>query len=293
MFVAVPGCFTGVESTPRIQPEKEKAGVKETSAEANFFSPISKQRPSEWRPGKRFNVVDERFSRLLGATTPAEELKGQVISLIGVHPVATFTSDSVMEVSFSSAVSDTPLVYRTAVSPDEWRGLQAFEIPFLVETDLVTRAADLLTGKQLWVRGRSGWLSPHKPRFVPVMIDSVSAGNETYPLAVYFHDLADTERRGKLFLSDAGARPDDRHAFGAYFSLTDPRVEYPGIREEIWQAIIAGRPVQGMTPNEVRLCLGAPQEVRNVNTSSLLRQEWVYADGRMLLFENQLLVSWN
>lgn len=293
VFVAAPGCFTGVESTPRIsidKTEKEEGG---STAEDKFFSVIKKQAPGQWTAGKRFTVVDDRFKRLLSVNTPTADLQGQVITLISASPVPTVLGDSVIEVRFASTACDTPLVYRTTLSTKDWGTRTSFAIPFLVETDVIEQASKLLTNRRLWVRTRAGWTNGIRRRFIPVIIDSVSGGDETYPLIVRFHAEENPDNQGQLFLSDADVRPGDRHSFGTYFSLKDLRGEYHGISDASWQAIVDGKLIAGMTPNEVRLVLGAPKEVRNTNTSSILRQEWLYADGRLLVFENQVLASWN
>lgn len=293
LFVVAPGCFTGVESTPRIQVDKGDKGAKTTTPEEQFFASVAKQPPGEWGIGKRFIVVDDRFRRLLGASSLSESLQGQVIKLSNILTVTTVLGDSVIELQFACVLSDRPLVYRTTISPAEWHTRPSFAIPFLVETDVIENAKKLLTNKRLWVRNRSGWTEGSRRRFIPVIIDSVSGGDETYPLLVKFHAEDNPAEKGQHFLSDADARPGDRHAFGLCFSLLDLRREYPGISDAIWQGVVNGKPLEGMTPNEARLCLGAPKEIRNNNSSSILRQEWMYPDGRVLVFENQLLVSWN
>ena len=293
LLAVTPGCFTGVESTPRIQDTKGGHADSKSSAEDDFFASVQKQPPGEWHPGKRFTVVDDRFKRLLGASAPPTDLKGHTLTLQGIIPVPTVLGDSVIEINFTSQTSDTPLIFRTNLTPGEWRTRSAFSIPFLVETDMIEVADRLLSGKQLWVKTRTGWINGRIRRFVPVEVDSVVPGNETYPMKVSFHAQDTPGEHGAVYVTDAGTRVDDRHAFAAYFSLTDMRSQYPGISNANWQAIINGALIVGMSPEEVRLALGAPQEIRNNNTSSILRQQWLYADGRVLQFENKALVSWN
>ncbi len=74
--------------------------------------------------------------------------------------------------------------------------------------------------------------------------------------------------------------------FSSIFSLTDPRLRFPDITDEIWKLITNGRVTTDMTREECRLALGQPDNVDRTPGYSILREVWTYENGIYLIFED-------
>ncbi|MDE6397581.1 MAG: hypothetical protein K2K84_09950, partial [Muribaculaceae bacterium] len=78
--------------------------------------------------------------------------------------------------------------------------------------------------------------------------------------------------------------------FDTQFSSENPRKKYPRITDEVWDLIQHSRVRNGMTPDECRLALGAPDSYRRVPTTAGMVEYWSYYNGSFLTFEDGVLV---
>lgn len=288
-------CFTGIESTPRIEAPRNVQTLTDDDRNADnmFLSDVVAAPFETWNAGKRFAVVDNRFSLLLGATAPVgKELGGTTISWIGSRTVSTVTGSKVTELLFADNCGDT-LIYR---APSERVGL----IPFLVDTDVIGHVDSLLRGHTVWTRTQV-WRdlvdAPVRGRkFIPVMVDSVVAGNADCSLRVCF-TAADGESPSEgYFFLEPGSNDATKSVrrFATLMSLTDPRLRYPGIDDAVWRCIVHGDVMPGMTRDQVRVAIGSPRDVNTLTgngASSTLVERWIYDTGRIVTFEDGIVVK--
>lgn len=119
-------------------------------------------------------------------------------------------------------------------------------------------------------------------KFVPVTIDSVTAGKEIAPLHVWF---THPQGRGSVLTSLPGSRENATSTpLHKFFSVEDPYVAYPNISAEIWLLIRSNKLKIDMTLEEVRLSLGRPQRYEHYNTKGGMIERWHYADRKVLDF---------
>lgn len=119
-------------------------------------------------------------------------------------------------------------------------------------------------------------------KFVQVTIDSVTVGNETAPLQVWF-----THPKGKG--SVLTSLPDSREnatstPIQKYFAIDDPYLAYPNITAEVWALIRSNSVRIDMNLEECRLALGRPQRYEHYNTKGGMIERWHYADRKVLDF---------
>ncbi|MDE6612922.1 MAG: hypothetical protein K2K22_10225, partial [Muribaculaceae bacterium] len=81
-------CFTGVESTPRINADDvRRQRASGTSAEALFLADIAPEAPSQWRRGKAFKVVNDRIALIFTSSSDnTERLAGHTIYFEEFNP---------------------------------------------------------------------------------------------------------------------------------------------------------------------------------------------------------------
>lgn len=79
--------------------------------------------------------------------------------------------------------------------------------------------------------------------------------------------------------------------FATLFSLTDPRLRYPAITDENWEAITYSRVRPYMTRDEARMAVGSPNEIDRGRNYSAAYERWIYPNGAYLIFEDGLLKS--
>ena len=77
--------------------------------------------------------------------------------------------------------------------------------------------------------------------------------------------------------------------FSTVFNFDDPRKRYPQISDETWELIINSKVREGMTRDECRLALGAPNSYRTIPVINAVVEQWNYDDGIYLIFEDGLL----
>lgn len=289
-MLALSGCFTGIESTPRIT---EKDVLKQNaleSVEEKFASALTQDSFSVWKPGKRLVVVDDRISLLFSGENMPEA--GDTILYSGFTEIPSVTGDSVTVLNFSPVAGKGTDVweYQADSSAKGLAGRSSFEIPFTVDLALVDKAVDLLKGNRyyiltpLWVDGAGG--SASGLRYVPVTVTDVNVGNSLYPLRVEFE--TDNGLKSGVMMTVGKDQRSTRN-FESIFAFDDPHLRYPSISDSIWDLIIKGDVVSGMTRDECRLSLGSPRDVRKSQNGSSYFEIWAFDNGSYLIFEDGLL----
>lgn len=289
---ATSGCFTGVEYTPRVSDRDVKRENIITTPEDTFLANVADEGLGEWKPGKRFRVTNDKIRLIFGATaSPYDSLGGKTLVFTGAKEAPSITGTSVTDISF---VTDPDIgrtfVYRINRPLAKVKEQESLSIPFTIQESLVDEARKLMDRKRYYVLTRT-WRddtdnSVNGRQFVAVNIDSVTPGNDIYPIKVSFTD--DNGTSARLFIHP-GPRGYTPRSFPAMFSFTDPRIKYPSITDAMWEKIINGKVATDMTREECRLALGSPREVDRGATNSYLREIWLYENGIYLVFEDGLL----
>lgn len=286
------GCFTGIESTPKITADDVKKEHVSTTAEQQFLSEIRQEPFGQWQAGKQFHVTDNKISLIFNASSRSDEqLAGKILTYEGNRQVVSVTGQNVTELIFKSPEGKEQ-VYRIDASAEELAGREQLDIPFTIEASLIKSVRDSLLGKELYIL-TPVWYDSNEAitsgrKFVPVKITGVSAGNIVYPIMLTFTESQGGEYR--LFMS-VGKNTNATRRFASLFSFDDPHLKYPSISDETWQHIINGRVATDMTRDECRLSLGTPKSVDRRPGYGGVKELWIYEDGRYLMFEDGLLRS--
>lgn len=289
LLCVLSGCFTGIESTPKIKDKDLKHLPEKGKAEATFTDSIHSEPFADWLPGKRFRVTDSRIGIVFTpASAPSDTLQGKEILYKSVARVASVTGDSLYEISFSNPEETAEYFIRV-------NSLHNVEIPFAVEMKLVNDADRLLRGRTLyiispmWYDFTGSHTVSGGRRHIPVRVDSVVAGNSVFPALVVFTP-SDASSQYSIYMS-VGQRNNSTRNFNTLFSFIDPRVQYPNISEAVWQKIIHSQVQKDMTRDECRLALGAPNMIRQIPSTVGMLEQWVYDDGKYLIFEDGFLTQ--
>lgn len=286
-------CFTGVESTPKITyKEVKKQNVTETP-EMRILEGIVPTRPSEWEKGKRFFIADNRAARGAWRVAPIEmsdSLAGNIAILTSVDTVSSLTSQPDVALLLSIPRKSTELEFRTGVSLPDWLQTETYTLPHLIDMDLVDSVKERITGRNFYI------LQPRRygindsdtigTRYQSVRILDVKPYTEATPLRVVF---ADDEGHISSVPMSIGDSMSSLRNFDTLFSIDNPRKRYPQISDENWELIRHGQLKLGMTPDECRLAIGAPDDVIKIPTTAGMMERWSYSYGAFLQFEDGVL----
>lgn len=289
--ILLAGCFTGVESTPKItykEVEKQNAAASEEQRLAETFAP----RPlRQWHPGDIFIAAGPQAGKgFAGSPTIAP---GTELRYLGARERVWVLGDSVAEFLFANPAGDTLVNTSSIPLPALLERPAPPEIPFLIDSRFVDNVDKALAGRRVYLRTNL-WNNPAEEsytrgrKFIPVTIEAVLPGNATHPLRVRFA-AADGER-GELLMSPGAATS---RSFDSLFSFTDPRRRYPEISDEHWALICDSQITNGMTRTEARLALGPTSEIDRGRSHSTAYERWSYPDGRYLIFEDGILTRHN
>lgn len=299
--ILLAGCFTGVESTPKISEGEVRKAHVATRPETSYLDDVKAEPFASWKPGKEFVCTDDRVMRIFGASANRmSSLAGSTISYAGAGEVTAFTGEPVAELRFSTPQGE--VVYRTDISLDSLMRRESFEMPFLSEKSRLDGLRAKMKGKKYYVTTPI-WQDASGDRirgvkYVEVEVCDVLAGSGVYAATLQLQFVipptAGKESRPVTFylpLSLDSGRGATR-TFADQFSLSDPRKRYPRITDSNWELIIRGALAQGMTRDECRLSLGAPARVERRPGSTTLYERWTYEDGATLTFADGLLSSY-
>lgn len=288
--LALGGCFTGVEYTPKVTERDVERERIVTTAEDTLLASVGDRPLPQWEKGKRFLVTDNKIRLIFGATASLRDsLAGTVLTFEGASEAPSITGSKVTDLIFSDP-GGRQFAYRINAPIKAVADREALSVPFTIQENVIEEARSILQGRHLYILTRT-WRDDNDNsvagrQFIPVTIDSVSAGNDIYPIKVSFTDADGHSAR--VFLHP-GSRHTTPRSFPAFFSFTDPRLRYPNISEAAWTNIINGRVALDMTRAECRLALGTPKEVDRGTDNSFIREVWLYENGVYLVFEDGLL----
>ncbi|MBQ9076781.1 MAG: hypothetical protein IJY31_02950 [Muribaculaceae bacterium] len=291
MSVVLTGCFTGVESTPKITADDVKRENVTVTAEQEFLSDIRAEQYGKWSQGKEFHVTDDKITLIFGASSQdyGENLGGKELCYMDSRQVMSVTGSNATEMTFVSTAGNK-YVYRVDCTAEELCRREAVEIPFTIEMSLVRTVRERLMGRKLYIL-TPVWYDENDAvmtgrKFVPVTVTDVSPGNTVYPVKVTFID----EVGGKhgVFMS-VGKNANVPRMFHSLFAFEDPHKKYPNISDETWDNIVNGRVAPDMTRDECRLSLGVPKSVDRRPGYGGVQELWIYEDGIYLMFEDGLL----
>ena len=286
------GCSTGVESVRHITDRDVERHFEATRAAAPSLAPFVDSL-RRWRPGKRFYVTDHQarllFENSADYSLDTLRLGGTVVTFTGFDHATTLDNRRVVRIILRDA-SGHRLVYNTgkeleALTPD-------FDIPLLIDLDMVEHYARLLEGKTFYILSRQ-WYHPHNEqpiagrKYVAVTIDSVLPGNKVVPLRLMFTDVG-TRRKAMILLS-AGDDAMKTRTFDALFSANDPRRQHRNITDDTWRMIVDGKVKDGMTKDECRLSLGEPRNIRRAPDQEGMHEFWIFDNGSTLRFDDGVL----
>lgn len=294
--IALQGCFTGVDSTPRITAGDVKREVRASKPEDSYFDSVTAEPFSQWANGKSFYVTDPKIRLLFGTSLPnGIDLTGAEIQYAGVRESPSITGTTVSDLMFVSDVvpADT-LTYRVSAPLSSLMNRNYnVEIPFTVEEALVNKARNALLDSTFYILTRNRLTANdemmHGRKFVAVTIDSVMPGTAVNPVKISFVDSDGV--RGWLLLAAGGSSASPR-TFASLFSFTNPRKNYPSISDDVWNLIMDGKVADGMTRDECRLSLGAPSSVQRAPGYNYMHEMWSYAGGSTLFFQDGILVKY-
>lgn len=294
----VQSCFTGVESTPRITSKAVRKSKVEVTPEMRLMAGVSGENPLDWRPGKTFYVTDNRILRVMQLPAPnySSTLSGQYLTLNSLSYVPSITGQYELQLTLRTTAGDS-LRYRTGLTREALDTLSTIAVPYTVEESLIRAADSLLAGNTYYIlpprRLDQNGVTVMGLRYVPVKISRVTAGDERYPLRIYFTEKADTAGgrtpQEQSLMMTVGNGPAATRNFNTLFSIDNPRLKYPDITDEVWRLIMLSRIRLGMTPQECRLALGSPEEFSQIPTTAGMVDRWRYSNGMFLIFEDGVL----
>lgn len=297
MCAGATSCFTGVESTPRIDASAVRdQRASQPFAEASYLSEVRPQAPSEWKRGKLFKVADDRVSLIFTApSSPTYGLVGKNIEFSGMSSANSLTGNDATIIEFGD--KNGGKYYYRLNNYDKQRidSVESLEIPFCIDLDIVDEVDSKMRGKHFYVRTPS-WYSADSTlteisglRHVAIVVDSVVPGTANFAAAVCFHTVEDKAAGEFVLLMSVGKGKVATRTFEKLFAFENPRKQYPDISDDVWALITRSQVRSGMTRDECRLALGAPADVLRVPTNGGMQERWTYSDGIYLIFDDGFL----
>ncbi len=284
------GCFTGVESTPKITDKEARRQHVTTTDEQRFLADITPAEFGGWYRGKQWLVTGPKVRLVMSTDAPTDYAMpvGDTLTLSNIRQVPSITGEASTVVTMTDT-GGYSYDYRID-RPAETLADRRITIPYTIDLDMVAQVDSLMRGQSYYITSRL-WLDPagqpvKGKKFVPVTVTSVTAGNDIYPLRVNF-----TDSQGSAwgaYMSVDTDRSSTRN-FDTLFSFTDPALRYKNITPEHWALIVNGEIAEDMTREECRLSLGAPKTIDTLPGYGGVTEQWVYDDGRYLIFHDGLL----
>lgn len=285
------GCFTGIESTPKITDSEVRRQQPKTTPEDLYLKEIEESTP-QMTIGKYLIVTDPKIRLVLDRSYSDTDLKeGDTLRLEKIDETVTFDGQRLALLVFTDR-NQRNYAYRTSISPEYFKKNPSVSVPFTVDLEKVDAVRRKMAGNTYYIMtsahyDKSGNLV-YGRRFVPVRITSVQPGNEYYPVRL---DMSEVSGNAYSLYMSVDAPSTMPRRFATLFSLSDPRLKYPTISDSNWELITEGKVAQGMTREECRLALGVPDKVDRQPGYSILHEVWSYNNGRLLVFEDGILQS--
>lgn len=288
--VLMQSCFTGVEGTGKITLSKNELKATAPTAEEKFLGDVQPVKISEWQPGKRFLVTDEKIRFLAEGSDNTGVITGDTILFEKAE--ASTSAGGEQRTLLIFRCGPGRLIYPVEKAFPETLELTVNDLAMLIDLDVVDKARERLLNKDVWTKTALWYddcLQNMKgKKFQKVRIEDVYPGNTFFPLLVKF---SQSDGQPGFLLMNVGSSGNESRSFGKLFSLTDPRNNYKNISDEVWRAIQSEQVRLGMTKEECRLSLGNPSDVNTGHNYSNAVEVWYYPYGSYLQFVDGLLVS--
>lgn len=286
-------CFTGIESTKKIEMSRQDLKITAPSEEESFMSRITGTPLSEWKEGMEFVVADPKIGLILtSADQSAANLHaGDLLRFYGITPAPMPDGSEYGRIAWKDKGGSIYYQNSGKKLRDALQNLTSDRLPMLIDRKMILRTDSLLMGKCLWNKSRIAYTPDGERisilRFSECIIDSVTPGEGFFPLKVW------TKREGKpiFFFMDFNSASAESRPLAKILSLENPKIKYPNIPDDHWSAIREGKVVVGMTKDECRLSLGNPSDVNAGRDYTSTIDIWQYPDGTFLRFTDGLLVS--
>lgn len=290
-------CGTGIEVTEHVT-DKDVRRVLDKDSGRQPIVTLEAYQDSlpAWKEGKRFWVADDRVTQMLAPTSGYDKdtlhLAGHVLTYRTWSKSGPFSygDNRRLYIEFDDEVTGLHLNYCYGKATDAYHA--GFTLPMLIDMDMVDHVAQQLVGKEFYIRtpiwyDRSTGQMMDGRHFVKVHIDSILPGNAVLPLRTLF-TTCDTREQAMVWMNNNASTMHGRD-FDAMFSLSDPRLSYPGITDANWELITRGQVITGMTKEECRLAMGSPKSINERPDQAGMREYWYYDGGSYLYFVDGLL----
>lgn len=289
-------CFTGIESTKKINLSRVDKKLAAPTEEEIFISRLHPIPLQEWERGKRFIVSDDKALLIIvpqAGILPVgpDSIKGKTLEYTGIESKINAAGILTVSILFTDGIYiyayDTGKEFQDAMEK-----VKSDLIPMLIDVDLVDQARGLLTGQKVWTKTPL-WYDEEGnridgKRFVEVTIRDVQPGNLIFPLNVKIQGPDDAI--AYVFMN-YGNSDNESRSFSNIFTFSDIKKNYPGISPDIWEYICEGKVKIGMTKDECRIALGNPADLTSGHDYSQTLDIWSYENGRVLWFEDGKLVK--
>lgn len=296
MGIFFTSCFTGIESTKKINLSREDKRNLIPTKEEKYMAKVEAVPLKEWEEGKRFIASDDRALLVIipqSGILPygPDSIKGKELLFKGIESKINAAGNLTVALLFTDGTYlyayDTGKEFDIAMEE-----MKSDQIPMLIDEEMVTKAKNLLTGQKVWCISNL-WYDKDGNRiegrkYIEVTIRDVKPGNMIFPLNV---EIETDDNQSAFMFMNFGSENNESRAFHNLFSLSDIRKHYPNIEPETWNYISQGKVKEGMTKDEVRLSLGNPKDLNSGHDYSQTLDIWSYENGRVLWFEDGRLVK--
>lgn len=285
------GCFTGIESTPKITSKEVSRRQADVSAEEKFAQTLLPESFSKWQPGHRLLVADSRLGMLF--EREPEVAEGTILEYCGFEPGISYTGDSIVMLEFTERQSARLLRYRLNHSPSELNMLERFTLPLTVDLEMIDKMKSQLVGHKYYVTTNLRVDPMVRPvasgkKFIEVKITDILPGNGIYPSVV---EITDTDGVTSYLVMTNGTERGATRNFNDIFSFSNPRLRYPTVTDRAWDCIVNSTIIPGMTTEECRLAIGSPRDIRRWQNGSTFFERWIFDNGSYCEFADGILAS--
>lgn len=294
--VSISSCNTGIEKTKTIRYSRTDRLITERTPEESLMDPIAAPLLSLWRKGREFVIADNRamliFDNEAVNDETADSIAGHHIYFETVDARITPGGQKQAYIIFRD-LDGKMWNYPTGKRPDQASSsISATDLPMLIDVESVNRIDSIMRGRKVWTKSQL-WYDTEGERFkgkkfVPVTIENVSIGNMVFPAIIHMLDEKGSESIQYMSIRNTGL---ESRTFADLFLLSDPRLKYKNISDEVWSLIQDGNLKKGMTKDECKLSVGNPADVSSGHDWSQTIDIWNYPDGKYLQFQDGLLIN--
>lgn len=279
-------CSVGVSA------QNKDSRKKQTETVEQLLAGISVRSPFLWHQGMEFFYLNESINMVLTPETlevgqDSTDYKGTIWLFDAIVSEEDWMGQQTMALRF---LSPEGRAYRFSTDRLLTQGSDTTYIPSisgLYPKGVIEQVDERLKSRTLYILINDDRISDgdsvRYEKFVPVVVDSVTYGTEQAPLEIRYS----YENGAKAFLRTSlpGSRENATSTMVTkFFSTTDPYLNYPNIKPDVWKKIQHNEVVMDMTREECRLALGKPLRYETYNTRSGFVERWFYPGSRVYEF---------